>query len=148
MSITIDEAELNAMGDAILGRIVGIQDDVESDMAHAYKDAVMGNLGGTSGAFRPMEWAPLCEKYARRVGRTHATLIWDGYLMSAVQVRGNSVFTSDSDVPYATAHQFGSRKAHLPPRPYFPMLQNEDPTPEIQARMAEVAGQSVERRLK
>jgi phage gpG-like protein len=110
-----DELEFAAMG-------------MQAAMAAAYVDVVAGNLGNT-GVDRPFAWAPLSPAYAKKMGRTHATLYVTGDLARAVKVdnslaQHSTVSVSDDDVPYATAHQYGYPPHNLPARPYFPF----DPT--------------------
>ena len=144
--LTVDDTELAQMGTEILAKITGAQTDIEHEMALDYLDCVKRNIGD-SGPYRPMSWPALSPKYAARVGRAHATLLVDGDLLSAIQVDGNTVSTSNDRVPYALVHQFGGGN-NIPARPYFPMLENRDPTPVMQARMEDVASQAIERLLK
>ena len=106
-----DELEFAAMG-------------MQAAMAAAYVDVIAGNLG-ESGVDRPFAWAPLSPAYAKKVGRTHATLYVTGELARAVKVddslaQHSTVSVSDEDCPYAVAHQYGYPPRNLPARPYFP----------------------------
>ena len=110
-----DELEFAAMG-------------MQAAMAAAYVDVVASNLGN-SGVDRPFAWAPLSPAYAKKVGRSYATLYVSGDLARAVKVdnslaQHSTVSVSDDDCPYACAHQFGYPPRNLPARPYFPF----DPT--------------------
>ena len=110
-----DELEFAAMG-------------MQAAMAAAYVDVVAGNLGAT-GVDRPFAWAPLSPAYARKMGRTYATLYVTGALAQAVKVdnslaQHSTVSVSDDDCAYACAHQYGYPPHNLPARPYFPF----DPT--------------------
>src|SRR5574343_1931252 len=111
----IIEAEIDPSAVAQLSR--DMQDELEfaamgmqAAMAAAYVDVVASNLG-ESGVDRPFAWAPLSPAYAKKVGRTHATLYVTGELARAVKVddslaQHSTVSVSDSDCSYAVAHQY------------------------------------------
>jgi phage gpG-like protein len=93
-------------------------------MADRVYEIVDSNIGDT-GKFRPHEWAALSEKYAKRVGRTHATLHLTGELRSSVDMakgspEASAVFTNS---PIAVYHQNGTEK--MPDRPFFPIANGE-----------------------
>lgn len=68
----------------------------------------LGNFNKAGADFRPHEWDALSKAYARRVGRTEATLKLRGVLSTSfrLEVSKNSAVMS-SFVPYAAIHQWG-----------------------------------------
>lgn len=121
-TVTMNEVKLvrDIMGDAR-----ALRADLEKAMAHRFWEMTLSNFG-IAGADRPRYWPPLSPAYAKKVGREVATLYVSGRLKGAVHQEGNTVSVSNADAPYALAHQFGSRKANLPARPYFPIKPNGD----------------------
>ena len=120
----IDPAQLAAASSEISDELEFAAMDIQSAMARAYVDVVAGNLGN-SGVDRPSIWPPLSERYAKKMGRTYATLYVTGALAGAIKVDDSSeeqstVSVSDDDCPYAVAHQYGYPPRNLPARPYFP----------------------------
>lgn len=102
-----------------------IKVEVQGAMADAFYEVVMGNFG-TLGFDRPWDWAPLSPAYARKVGRSYATLFVTGALKDSVKHESvnpdaASVWVSDGDVPYATAHHYGVASKNLPARRVFPV---------------------------
>lgn len=96
---------------------------IQGAMGEILFEIVRENFGET-GIDRPSTWPELSSKYAKKVGRDYATLHLKGDLESAVKFDNSNpeyaqVSVSDSDVPYAAAHQWGT--AHLPARPFFPI---------------------------
>ena len=93
-------------------------------MAVQFRQCIYDNFGA-SGMFRPMQWAKLSPRYARKVGRDYATLNVTGRLRGAIRKTASEdkgkVSVSRADCDYAIAHQFGYEKNNLPPRPYFPI---------------------------
>jgi phage gpG-like protein len=102
----------------------------------------------TQGAFknaalRPLPWPPL--KY-----RTGMPLIKTQQLLRGIHI---SALDSDSvtiqpSVFYAIYHQLGARKAHIPPRSFFPFDLNGRVTPLGARRIEEVARAAIERMLR
>ena len=137
MSITVSIAneELAKMTDAILGAIESAQPAVEEHMAKVYCDIVKSNIGD-SGPAREIEWAPLVPWYAKKVGRSHATLRVTGELLASIKPVQNTVEANSS---YAAAHQEGVLSKNLPRRPFFPMKANNDPTEYAQNAMQNAA---------
>lgn len=79
------------------------------------------NFNSTVG--RPIEWAPLSPKYAKRVGRSHATLYVSGRLFAGFQMTaGHDSAVISNDVIHAAAHQYGVSARNLPARPFVPIL--------------------------
>ena len=102
---------------------------VEAAMARRFLQITLLNLGN-AGIDRPRPWKPLSPWYAKKVGRKIATLILTGKLKSAIHIEdGNKVVVKNEDVSYATDHQYGNAKKHLPARPYFPIKSDGTPTP-------------------
>jgi hypothetical protein len=128
MNITFNVAAgaLPALEGFLMEAIEQARPVVNAAMGQRFYELVQGNIG-VAGVDRPMSWAPLSPAYARKVGRTIATLNLTGDLRSAIMVGGAegesvTVSVSDSDVPYATIHQTGG--VRMPKRPYFPIDDN------------------------
>lgn len=102
-----------------------IKVELQGAMADAFYEVVMGNFG-TLGFDRPWDWSPLSPAYARKVGRSYATLFVTGALKDSVKHESvnpdaASVWMSKSDVPYALAHHYGNLEKNLPARRVFPL---------------------------
>jgi len=113
-------------------------------MAGEFQRCTLANFGPT-GRYRPFEWEFLrSESYARKVKRPYATLFVDGNLKAAVRVEPTSgtgparVVAKDSEVPYATVHQYGGGN-NIPARPYFPMSLDDEVVPEVADRVQAAA---------
>lgn len=118
---------------------------VNAAMGQRFYDLVQGNFG-VAGVDRPMYWAPLSPAYARKVGRTYATLDLTGNLRSAIMIGGSegesvTVSVSDSDVPYATVHQMGG--VRMPKRPYFPVDDDGDVLPYTASEVVAAASKAL-----
>jgi len=108
----------------------------------AFKDA----------SLRPLPWPPL--KYRKEFNaagkRIGIPLVKTGQLMRGIHI---SELTEDHvtvqpTVPYAIYHQLGAPKAHIPPRPFFPVTENQQFTPLARERLDAIFRASVERILK
>jgi len=111
------------LGNFIAEAIAEARPAVNAAMGKRFYELVQGNFG-IAGVDRPMHWAPLSPAYARKVGRTIATLDLTGNLRSAIMVGGTegesvTVSVSDGMIPYASVHQTGGTR--MPQRPYFPI---------------------------
>ena len=112
------------MSQEVAAEIAEVKQRVQGAGAEAYFTIVRGNFGDT-GIDRPTSWLPLSWAYAQQVKRAHATLFVTGRLENAVKFDNSNpqegvVSVSDSDCPYALAHQYGYPPKNLPARPYFP----------------------------
>lgn len=158
--LTISAESITALSESVAASIESIRPEVEAAMAVRYAEIVHSNFG-EFGFDRPLAWAPLSAAYAKKVGRAHATLRVTSALESAVKVNtggadGASVSISNSDVPYATIHQFGSAVGvigrigghTMPARPYFPMDDQGNATPVTENEVRIAAVEAVERLLK
>lgn len=74
---------------------------------------------GASGKDRPVEWAPLSPRYAKRVKRPYATLDLTGKLFQSgtLNVSDDRAVVSFEDEK-ASWHQYGTEK--MPARPFMP----------------------------
>ena len=126
MKIEFPASEQEKLSAQLVGKFASIRNGVQLKMAERMKKITQDNLG-IFGVDRPIEWAELSPSYARKVGRTYATLLVTGKLRDAIKVdtangaEGVKVAASNDDVPYARAHQLGYPPNNLPARPYFPM---------------------------
>lgn len=137
-------SDLDLMAWNVQRIISNVAPAVENEMAGRYRQVVAANFGA-SGIDRPSPWPALSPGYAKKVGRSYATLLVGGALLQAVRVDGNKVSVSDAEVPYATSHQFGGSRAVA--RPYFPMNDDGSPTDYIKLQMNQVAQQALNRIL-
>ena len=79
---------------------------------------------------RPAEWAPLSDSYKKQLRRKSPgtplvpTLLRSGTLLNSIRLRieSNTTGVVWTDCPYASPHQFGSGKQHIPARTYFPVM--------------------------
>lgn len=155
--LTISSSQLNQMERDIKDGMKPAIAAAELAMAETFQNCVLANFG-PSGPYRPWSgWHPLSPAYAKKVGRTYATLEVSGRLKSSVFMqlneRGNfTVSADDSDVPYATAHQYGNPKGNrghpgLPAREYFPMDENNEVTRQVYDLCVNAAQEALERGL-
>ena len=121
----INVAEFENM---VESKIENVKLHVAEAMTATVYDIVMRNFGSPPGLDRPAVWDDLSESYAKRVGRTYATLNKTGAMKAAIQkpfnADGGRVYLSKGDCVYALAHHFGYKKNNLPARRVFPI--NED----------------------
>jgi phage gpG-like protein len=149
--LEISEDELRQMAGNVERQLWMVKSDAQLAMAEAFERVTLANFGAT-GIDRPMSWQPLSPAYARKVGRTYATLEVSGTLKAAIKVDNSDldhskVSVSNADVPYATAHHFGNERGNLPQRPYFPIDDNGNLTPFTEAEVVEAARRTIERGL-
>lgn len=140
--LTVLDRELAVLRQTILGKVKEVKGQVEGAMAEKFQECVLANFGAT-GLFRPWSgWAPLSPAYAKKVGRTYATLEVSGRLKQNVLIesRGEHVEVTSSDerVPYATVHQFGGGNS-IPAREYFPIGTDGEVTRQVQDLVVEAA---------
>lgn len=66
---------------------------------------------GSSGRYRDEKWPPLSKAYAKKVGRSYATLKVSGNLYNSIKVgrRSSNFIEILTENPYAAAHTFGSK---------------------------------------
>lgn len=124
IDVTLSDEDMATFVNELGHHIHDIKVKVQEAMAEAYFNITYNNIGEQS-MFRAMTWAPLSPNYAKKVGRSHATLFVTGNLLNAIKLDNSSsvesvVSVSDSDCVYAVAHQYGYPPRNLPPRPYFP----------------------------
>lgn len=150
INIDITNSELNAMAADVKQRVEEARPGVQAKMAVAFQEMVFANFGPT-GDYRPNEWPALQEStirsYRKRkppITRTYATLYITGRLMNGVLLDASNspdsmrVVAEDSNVPYATVHQYGGGNG-IPRRGYFPLTADDEPTAEAQAVVLEAA---------
>ena len=143
MTFTISESTAAADIKAALKSTV---EPVQDAMARRFHEMTLANFG-IMGPDRPIDWAPLSWRYAQKVGRSIATLVVDGTLKGAVHCEGNRVYISNAEVPYALIHQYGSKKHHMPPRPYFPIDQDGECMPYTYSQVMEAAINELNKQL-
>lgn len=115
---TFDQAKLER---DLSGIFEAVKDPTQEAMAGAFEMCVHRNFG-FSGFERPNEWPLLSPAYAKRVGRTVATLELTGAMRTQVRTEGNFVKLTDDSVPYALKHE---QARGVPRRSVFPMQDGE-----------------------
>jgi len=99
--------------DALRRRIVqGMATVVESFAVRAFDEP----------SLRPSAWP------ARKPSKaTNPLLIKSGNMRQSIhsQVLGNDAAQVGTPAPYGAAHQLGSAKKGIPPRPFFPVVENQ-----------------------
>jgi hypothetical protein len=98
-----------------------VKEPTQNAMAQTFEFCVMRNFGFT-GFERPNEWPLLSPAYAKRVGRTVATLELTGAMEAELKTEGNVVSLSDETVKYALKHE---NAIGVPRRSVFPMVDGE-----------------------
>lgn len=141
-TLEVTPQNLGLLATQVSDRLEAIREPIQAAMAERYFEIVRSNFGDF-GVDRPTEWAPLTSKYAKRVGRDNATLFVTGKLESAVHMESGPdsarVFISSDEAPSALAHQYGYAPSGIPPRPYFPIDANGNPTWFSQMQVEEAA---------
>lgn len=144
----IDQNSLDQFQRWLMFKFERVRQPVQEAMAEKFFEITRLNFG-QFGVDRPVEWAPLEEKYAKKVGRDYATLSITGKLEGAIQMESDPdksrVFISKDDVPYALAHQYGYAPRGLPARPYFPIDAHGNLTPFTYGEVMAAARDAVER---
>ena len=105
----------------LTGIFEGVKEPTQDAMALAFESCVRGNFGFI-GFERPNEWPLLSPAYAKRVGRTVATLELTGAMIGQLRAEGNVVRLTDDSVPYALKHE---EARGVPRRSVFPMVDGE-----------------------
>ena len=151
-SFTINPASLKALESGIRTRLETIKKPVQSAMADTLHGIVLANFGST-GFMRPWDWQRLSPAYAKKVGRTFATLFVTGALKSTVKKddSGDAASVSmanNSLVHYALAHHHGNPgnfgttpqgSGELPARRVFPLDEADHVTPEAVEMIVQAA---------
>ena len=138
---TLKQSDVDAAMRGVMQRLNGPQKRrVLYRMAREFYEITASNIG-TIGAARPSEWPPLSPRYAKRVGRSHATMLLTGEMFRSIRVSATQDAGQISTTnPYAAAHQYG--EAPQPLRPFMPMTGtqgNERLTPYAEKRLIDVA---------
>jgi hypothetical protein len=126
---------------------------IQAAMAGRFAEICRENIGSAFGAHRASDWTDLTDKYAKRVGRTEATLFLtpaeaakiggeSGKLFNSIQVdpypqEAAVVF---SDCEYAAVQQ--------KTRPFFPMTPDGEITPYAKDEVTRAAQNELDRILK
>lgn len=157
IQVTLDEATVSRATEATERLLWQIKSDAQLAMGEAYEQVVLNNFG-PFGVDRPWPWAPLSPAYAKKVGRTYATLLVSGAMRQQLRVDNDSpdacvVSMSDDGVPYATVHHHGNPDGNaghpgLPARRVFPMRDDGSPTEYARQRVFDAALEAVREGLK
>ncbi len=152
VEVAVDRAALDRFEQSVARSLDKARGTGQDAMAGEFRRCTLANFGPT-GRYRPFEWEFLrSESYARKVKRPYATLFVDGNLKAAVRVEPTSgtgparVVAKDSEVPYATVHQYGGGN-NIPARPYFPMSLDDEVVPEVADRVQASAERELARIL-
>lgn len=148
--IELNPGSLRGLEREVKNRIKDAQGKTEFAMAETFLNCVLDNFGAT-GRFRPWSgWPPLSPAYAKKVGRTYATLEVSGRLKESVLIelegRNFAVTADDARVPYSTVHQFGGGN-NIPQREYFPIFDDGTPYRQVQDLVEEAAQRKLEELL-
>lgn len=150
-TLTIPDGELNRVAQELQRKVELVRSDVQLAMAVAFEDTVLNNFGPV-GEDRPFDWLPLSPAYAKKVGRTYATLHVTGAMKAAVkidsQMESADVILSDADVAYATPHhRLSAAPPGLPTRRVFPIDEANEVTPMTLAKVINAADEALRRML-
>jgi phage gpG-like protein len=90
--------------------------------ARKFIEETKSNFGKT-GKYRDKEWPALSAAYAKKVGRRTATLKKTGALMSSIKMNSprKNFVEIYTNIPYAAANVFGSKKQNIPARNFWPV---------------------------
>ena len=151
------QIDVNALGNAIEETFNRVRIPVQAAMAETCFDVTINNFG-MSGEDRPVEWESLDDKYAKRVGRSFATLDLkefkkegsDKKLIDSVDWNADNpdfalVYLNDPPV-YAAAHQWG--ESGMPERPFLPIVKgSETLTPYTEGKCLDAANKALQEAL-
>jgi len=158
VELNIDSA---AFEQSVMAEFARVKVSCQFKMAEAFQDMAIKNLGDATGEQdRPIKWDGLKEKYAKRIGRSHATLYLDpaeaaivraesGKLMESIVISQNNADAAvvSSDCEYAVTHQDGDISRNIPARPFFPII-NGEVTSYTTAKCLEACKAEMERSLR
>lgn len=140
----------------------GLRQPVQEAMADGMFGIVEANFGST-GLMRPWDWQPLSQAYAKKVGRSFATLHVTGALKSTLQKDASDPDSAKVSmgnnglVRYALAHHHGNPgnfgwtqpgSGELPARRVFPIDEADNVTPEAVRIVVRKAKDAVKEALK
>lgn len=149
-TLSIVPGDVAALESRLLAKLEAARGPVQARMTEAFYGIVMANFGSV-GWDRPWTWQQLSPKYAKRVGRTFATLFVTGALKATVKADLNAATVTmgnTSSVPYALAHHHGHPgnfgwtqpgSGELPARRVFPLDEADQPTERSQATVMQAA---------
>ncbi len=149
--LNIPSSELDRVAQELERKIELMRSDVQLAMAEAFEETVLNNFGPV-GEDRPFDWPPLSPAYAKKVGRTYATLYVTGAMKQAVKIESAmesaDVVLSDSDCAYATPHhKLSAAPPGLPTRRVFPIDEANEVTPMTTAKVVNAADEALRRML-
>lgn len=128
MTVTFD-IDAPAFAQSLKEQFQAVKEPCQFAMAEAFKSVADNNIGD-DGEDRPIGWHNLSEKYAKRVGRSHATLFLD--MAEAAKLRKESGLLLNSTVisqnnQDAAIVENGCEYAmqHQNTRPFFPIIDGE-----------------------
>jgi len=152
VTLTVSEASLAAAAQSVQSAVEKARPKILKAMSDRCYAIIMANFG-IAGPERPWAWEPLSYEYAKKVGRTFATLEVSGALRASVMQGGfegesTTIEMSDSSVPYAGAHHHGvprgnRRHPGLPGRRVFPIDESGKVLDWTKSEIAEAARQAV-----
>ena len=150
---TISPSSLRDLHAAIARKLGEVRQPVQAAMADTFFGVVESNFGST-GWDRGNDWQRLSPRYAKKVGRTLATLFVTGALKATLQKESNGEgaatvsMGNTGQVPYALAHHHGSPgnfgwtqpgSGDLPARRVFPLNPFNDEVNDRTKRLVEQA---------
>ena len=152
-TIQISPASLRSFEADLARRLAAARQPVQAAMADTFFGVVESNFGST-GWDRGNDWQRLSPSYAKKVGRTFATLLVTGALKATLQKESNGEGSATvsmgntGQVPYALAHHHGRPSnfgwtqpgsGELPARRVFPLNPFNDEVNDRTKRLVEQA---------
>lgn len=156
-TLNISDSDLTQFESAMTAKLESLRQPVQSAMADALHGIVSANFG-SHGFMRPWDWQELSPAYAKKVGRTFATLSVSGALKSTLRTdnsnpESSSVSMSKTGlVPYTFAHHYGnpenagstkSGSGEMPARRVFPLNANGQVMEEAVKTVTQAAADAV-----
>jgi phage gpG-like protein len=138
MQVTLQVQSTDAF-DQIAKRLQEAKGAVQQKMASVFREAVWSNFGGAE-RFVVAPYAPLSPSYARKVGRSYATLEVSGKLKGAIYTGisdEDAATVSVEGIDYAASHQFGNK--NMPRRPFFPLTEDGEVLSEVEEIVTQAA---------
>ena len=156
VTVQISEAALAAAGNSVQAMVRKVKPAVLKAMSDRAYAIIMANFG-IAGPERPWAWEPLSYEYAKKMGRTYATLEVSGALKASIMQGGyegdsTTIAMSDSAVPYATRHHHGvpeGNRKHpgLPGRRVFPIDEQGEVLAWTRSEVVDAARQALQEAL-
>lgn len=128
MKIRKTSDQVSPLLDAIIQTFEKERHNILKDLGEKFLELTLSNFGA-NGENRSTPWKSLSKKYAKKVGRSYATLDRTGALKESIKLKITSEYAIISTSnKYAAAQAFGYRPRNLPARNFWPIQNYGSPS--------------------